>query len=97
MSPIEIERVLHDLEDVEACAVAGFRDERRGMVPIAFLQLRRPATRKELLAALKGKLTAAKIPPRFFEVRSFPMTANAKLQRRALSMDDPERIVREIL
>jgi acyl-CoA synthetase (AMP-forming)/AMP-acid ligase II len=97
VSPIEIERALLELEPVEACAVAGFRDERRGMVPIAFVKLRRPTARRELTTALKGKLTTAKIPPRFFEVRSFPMTANAKLQRRALSLEDHERIVREIL
>lgn len=97
VSPIEIERVLNELEMVENSAVVGIRDERRGMVPVAFLKLRRPTRRRELLASLKGRLVPVRIPQRFFEVSSFPMTSNAKLQRRALTIDDAERVVGEIL
>jgi acyl-CoA synthetase (AMP-forming)/AMP-acid ligase II len=96
VAPLEIERVLNEIAAVELSAVTGVADEMRGNVPVAFLKLRHPTTRKELIAQLTGELAAAKIPQRFFEVKGFPMTPNGKLQRRRLSCDDADYVIREI-
>jgi acyl-CoA synthetase (AMP-forming)/AMP-acid ligase II len=96
VSPLEIERVLNSLPAVDTSAVAGFLDKARGMVPLAYLKVRQPLRRAELLQQLKGRLIASKIPQRFFEVSGFPTTANGKLQRRKLSPEAPS-IAREIV
>ncbi|MGC1275481.1 MAG: class I adenylate-forming enzyme family protein [Planctomycetaceae bacterium] len=97
VAPLEIERALNRLPEVSCAAVTGISDESRGTVPVAFLELTGPISRREVVAALKESLTPTKIPQRYFEVRAFPTTPNGKLVRRRLSIDDPERIVREIL
>lgn len=96
VAPLEIERVLNELLPVELSAVRGLPDLQRGMIPVAFVKLREPATRKELLAALAGRLVPNKLPQRFFSVRSFPHTANGKLQRNRLRPDDPEHVLEEL-
>ena len=96
VSPLEIERVLNHLPTVDRSAVVGVPDERRGMVPVAFLKLSRPATRREIVDDLRGRLQAIKIPQRFFEVRDFPTTPNGKLRRKELSTDDTHYVIREI-
>lgn len=96
VAPLEIERVLNEFPAVELSAVTGVPDELRGKVPVAFLKLRHPTTRKELIAQLTEELAAAKIPQRYFEVSGFPMTPNGKLQRRRLSCDDAAYVIREI-
>jgi acyl-CoA synthetase (AMP-forming)/AMP-acid ligase II len=96
VAPVEIERVLHACPVVEAAAVTGLPDVARGMVPVAFLKLKQPVTKKELLQSLHQELPPIKIPQRFFHVRDFPMTANGKLQRRKLSPDDATYVIREI-
>lgn len=94
--PLEIERVLDRLPGVEMSAVAGVPDEQRGMVPAAFVKLAADLTRASLVQHLARDLPISKIPQRFLEVRAFPMTSNGKVQRRRLSVDNPEFVVREI-
>lgn len=96
VSPLEVERALSLHPAVEQVAVRGVPDPQRGHVPVAFLLLRKPVSRKDLLAAASQRLTPVRLPARFLEVTSFPMTANGKVQRRLLSADDPERVLREI-
>jgi rifamycin polyketide synthase module 1/2/3 len=97
MVPLEIERVLNTAEGVEMSALAGIPDANRGMIAVAFVK---PAhnglTRAALVQHLRRELPASKIPQQFMEVRAFPMTSNGKLQRRRLSPDDYEFVVREI-
>jgi rifamycin polyketide synthase modules 1, 2 and 3 len=94
--PLEIERVLDRVPGVEMSAVAGVPDEQRGMVPAAFVKLAADLTRASLVQHLARELPISKIPQRFLEVRAFPMTSNGKVQRRRLSIDSPEFVVREI-
>jgi rifamycin polyketide synthase module 1/2/3 len=95
--PMEIERVLNRLPGVEMSAVAGVPDEQRGMVPAAFVKLATPdLTRAALIQQLAVELPMSKIPQRFLEVRALPMTSNGKVQRRRLSPDNTEFVVREI-
>ena len=89
--------MLNRIEGVEMSALAGVADEERGMIPVAFLKLASGGvTRATLIAGLARELPKSKIPQRFIEVRQFPMTSNGKLQRRRLSADDSEFVVREI-
>jgi acyl-CoA synthetase (AMP-forming)/AMP-acid ligase II len=97
VAPLEVERVLNGIAAVESSAVTGIPDPQRGMVPVAFLKLRAPITRRQLLEEINGELPGSKIPQRLFEVRGFPMTANGKLQRRKLSIEDHAHVIREIL
>jgi acyl-CoA synthetase (AMP-forming)/AMP-acid ligase II len=95
--PLEIERVLNRMPGVEMSAVAGVPDAQRGMVPAAFVKLAAAGlTRAALIEQLARELPMSKIPQRFLEVRSFPMTTSGKLQRRRLSPEDAEFVVREI-
>ena len=45
---------------------------------------------------LKGRLPQIKWPRRLYEVRSLPRTPNGKLQRRDLSADATDIVVREV-
>jgi len=96
VAPLEIERVLNQHPSVELSAVTGVPDTNRGMVPVAFLKLKQPVGKKDLLQGLHEELPQGKLPQRFFEVNAFPMTANGKLQRRKLALDDPTYVLREI-
>ncbi len=96
VSPGEVEQALSHHPAVEQVVVRGVPDPQRGAVPVAFLRLRQPVTRKELVEAARAHVTAVRVPTRFLEVSAFPMTANGKVQRRLLTADDPERVVREI-
>lgn len=97
VAPLEIERVLNGIEGIQSAAVAGFEDEHRGMVPYAFLKLDRTFSRFELLQSLKENLIPAKLPQRYFEVRSFPMTSSNKLQRRQLNPLNNRYVIGEII
>jgi acyl-CoA synthetase (AMP-forming)/AMP-acid ligase II len=97
MVPLEIERVLNTADGVEMSALAGIPDEQRGMIAVAFVKpVHNGLTRAALVQHLRRELPASKVPQRFIEVRAFPMTSNGKLQRRRLSPDDREYVVREI-
>ena len=96
VAPLEVEHVLNTHEAVEMSAVRGVPDEQRGHVPIAFVKLRRPVSREELTLHLEQELTPAKMPTRYVEVRSFPLTANGKLQRRLLDVDDEKHVIGEL-
>jgi acyl-CoA synthetase (AMP-forming)/AMP-acid ligase II len=97
VAPLEIERVLNELEPIAESAVTGIPDDQRGMVPVAFVKLSRPTTRYELVSQINGQLPMQKIPQRFFEVRGFPLSANGKLRRKELRTDDPNTVIREIV
>jgi acyl-CoA synthetase (AMP-forming)/AMP-acid ligase II len=97
MVPLEIERVLNTADGVEMSALAGIPDKNRGMIAVAFIKpIHNGLTRAALVRHLRRELPTSKIPQHFIEVRAFPMTSNGKLQRRRLSPDDREFVVREI-
>ncbi len=96
VAPLEIERVLNEIPAVDMSAVTGVPDPQRGMQPIAFVKLNRPATRKEIVEHIQHKLVPIKLPRRYFEVADFPMTSNGKLRRRDLSLNECRHVIREI-
>lgn len=96
IAPLEIERALTALEAIEQAAVVGVRDAQRGMVPVAFVKLRRPIARREVVQFLLERIPKDRLPTRFLEVEKFPLTPNGKLQRRRLTPDDPTFVVGEL-
>jgi long-chain acyl-CoA synthetase len=84
--PAEIERVLHERPEVEACAVVGLPDERLGERVAVAVQLRAGATvtEEELRAHCEANLAKYKIPERWRFVDEFPRNSMGKIQRRDL-------------
>jgi long-chain acyl-CoA synthetase len=84
--PAEIERVLHERPEVEACAVVGLADERLGERVAVAVQLRPGATVTEddLRAHCLANLAKYKVPERWLFVDGFPRNSMGKIQRRDL-------------
>lgn len=84
--PAEIERVLHERPEVEACAVVGLPDERLGERVAVAVQLRVGAavTEEELRTHCEANLAKYKIPERWLFVADFPRNSMGKIQRREL-------------
>ena len=84
--PAEIERVLHELPDIEACAVVGLPDERLGERVAVAVQLRAGACvgEEELRAHCFANLAKYKVPERWLFVDEFPRNSMGKIQRREL-------------
>ena len=83
--PAEIERVLHELDGVAACAVVGVPDERLGERVVAAVELAdgaavtaEDALREHCLA----NLAKYKVPERWVFVDAFPRNSMNKIQRR---------------
>src|SRR5690606_35103474 len=87
--PREIEEVLNRHEHVKASAVIGKRDERRGEVPIAFVEVADGATFDE--AAVRNHcrqfLAQFKVPKEVRVVDELPRSPTGKILRRKLSAD----------
>ncbi|HEX4531435.1 MAG TPA: AMP-binding protein [Acidimicrobiia bacterium] len=84
--PAEIERVLHERPEIEACAVVGLPDERLGERVAVAIQLREGATadEEELRAHCLANLAKYKVPERWLFVDGFPRNSMGKIQRREL-------------
>ena len=84
--PAEIERVLHERPEVEACAVVGLPDERLGERVAVAVQLREGATvtEDELREHCLANLAKYKVPERWLFVDAFPRNSMGKIQRRDL-------------
>jgi len=85
--PAEVERVLHEVPGVAACAVLGVPDERLGERVVAAVQPEPGASLAD--DALRGHCLASlaryKVPERFVTVESFPRNAMGKIVRSELS------------
>lgn len=88
--PAEIERVLHERPEVEACAVVGLPDERLGERVAVAVQLREGAMVTEAAAEdllrehCLANLAKYKVPERWLFVAGFPRNSMGKIQRREL-------------
>jgi len=88
--PAEIERVLHERPEIEACAVVGLPDERLGERVAVAVQLREGATVTETAAEellrehCLANLAKYKVPERWLFVDGFPRNSMGKIQRRDL-------------
>ena len=84
--PAEIERVLHEDERVEACAVVGVPDDRLGERVAAFVQIVAGAELDpaELIAHCGARLARYKVPEKIELVDTMPRNAMNKIVRREL-------------
>jgi acyl-CoA synthetase (AMP-forming)/AMP-acid ligase II len=85
--PAEVERVVHDVEGVAACAVMGAPDERLGERVVAAVELVSGAhvTEQQLAAYCLANLARYKVPERWVFVDTFPRNSMGKIQRRELA------------
>lgn len=84
--PREIEEVLDRHESVKASAVVGFRDESRGEVPVAFVELKEGAQFDEsaLRAWCREHLAQFKVPREIRQLELLPRNPTGKIMRRLL-------------
>jgi len=85
ISPLEVESVLSKHPAVKVVGVIGIPHPTEGEVPKAFVELKQPATEKELIAFAKEHLEDYKVPVAIQVVESLPRTPNGKVARNLLS------------
>lgn len=83
IAPAEVEIALAEHPDVLAAAVVGLPDDHWGEIVAAAVVLRGDASGAEesLRAHCRERLSAFKVPERWFVVDEFPMTASGKVQK----------------
>ncbi len=86
MSAVEIEEVLLKHPDVREAAVVGIADERRGLVPKAFVVSARsdPEFPREIQEFVKARLSRHEYPRRVEILSELPKTPAGKTDRNAL-------------
>jgi O-succinylbenzoic acid--CoA ligase len=82
--PAEVEAALLAHPAVAEAGVVGLPDPQWGQTPAAAIVLRSPAAEAEILAFLRERLAAYKLPRRIIVRTELPRTASGKLQRRLL-------------
>ena len=88
--PREIEEVLNKHESVAASAVIGVRDESRGEVPVAFVELKEGARFDEtnLRSFCREWLAQYKVPRNVYLMEQLPRNATGKIVRRELKVPE---------
>lgn len=87
ISPVEVENVVAQHDDVVEVVAVGLPDERLGEIVAVACRIatdHHPELRESLIAHAKARMPAYKIPSRWFVVDQFPMTPTGKIQRFAL-------------
>lgn len=89
--PREIEEVLNKHPDVAASGVIGVRDESRGEVPIAFVEMVEGARFDEtaLRSHCRKYLAQYKVPRDIFMMEHLPRNPTGKIMRRELRVPEP--------
>lgn len=89
VQPREIEEHLNHHPSVKASAVVGKRDDLRGEVPVAFVELHEGHTfdEKALREWCREKLAAFKVPRDFRCIEALPRNATGKILRRQLNVE----------
>ena len=84
----EIETVLMSHPDISLASVIGLPDERRGEVPIAYLQASAGAAPPEIERWCRDRMAPYKVPARFIWLgqADWPMTATGKIQKDELRL-----------
>lgn len=88
IAPAEIEEILLEHPDVANAAVVGKPDERKGEVPVAFIQVDTERDESTMRGSLRDrvneKLPPVKRPREFIFLQEFPMTSTGKVQKSVL-------------
>jgi acyl carrier protein len=86
----EIEAVLSQHEDVQVCCVITHENNPGDKSLVAYVVTQQTANISKLRQFLKAKLPEYMIPNAFVILESLPLTANGKIDRRALPLPDLE-------
>jgi long-chain acyl-CoA synthetase len=83
MSPLEIEELVKDVDDVHDCAAIGLPDEEFGEKVHLFVVSDKSADdlQEQITQAVKGKVESYKVPKSLEIVESIPKTDSGKVQR----------------
>jgi acyl-CoA synthetase (AMP-forming)/AMP-acid ligase II len=86
VSPAEVERVIHGLDDIVQVSVVGMPDERLGEVPVAFVELRPGSTleTQSIIDKCKEEMASFKVPRRIIFLTEWPLTESGKIQKHVL-------------
>jgi len=84
--PAEVERVIHDLDGVAACAVIGVPDERLGEIVVAFVEAMpgRTVDPSSVTAHCAANLARYKVPEAVHLVEAFERTPMGKIKKTVL-------------
>ena len=93
--PLEIERVLYELDEVDEAAVIGAPHEKWGETPIAVVVMKNwTALTEELLRSYcTNKLARYKVPSKFIFVSALPKNATGKIDKAALKKSYVEEVM----
>lgn len=84
VEPAEIEAVLLQCPEVEACAVVGIKDATSGQRPAAALTMRSDAKLQPLIARIRQALPVYMHPCKYLVLEALPYLANGKIDYQAL-------------
>jgi amino acid adenylation domain-containing protein/non-ribosomal peptide synthase protein (TIGR01720 family) len=84
VEPGEVEAVLQQAPGVEHAVVIAESDTRKNKRLIGYIVMDKTGNRELVMACLKSKLPVYMIPEVLVEVSSIPLTANGKVDKRAL-------------
>ena len=82
----DIENALYGISGIREAAVVGIADERYGEIPVA-MAVTEPGcdlTEEKIKMLLREQLAKFQIPVKIMFSRSLPMTANLKVDKRAI-------------
>ncbi|MGL5356814.1 MAG: AMP-binding protein [Fusobacteriaceae bacterium] len=81
ISPLEIENIILEFEEISNCKVVGISDKRLGQEIVACLVINNPINLEKLKLKLKLKLADYKVPKYFEIFETFPTTASGKIEK----------------
>lgn len=91
--PAQIEQILAEMPQIKQVAIVGQDNPTWGQVPIAYLTLKEPLTKAEILAYLTPRLARYKLPKRFIVIKQMPLTASQKIKKHLLLTNKIESLI----
>ncbi|MFC4408857.1 o-succinylbenzoate--CoA ligase [Chungangia koreensis] len=94
--PLEIERVLYEMEEVDEVAVIGASHEKWGETPIAIVVMKSGTslTDEQLRSYCASKLARYKVPSKFIFVSALPKNATGKIDKPSLKKHYTEEVMK---
>lgn len=84
MSTAEIENAISSLRKVVEAAIVGKQDSLRGMVPVAFVKVKKPIKEEKIIKRVIKKIGPIAKPHEIYFVEDIPKTRSGKMMRRIL-------------
>lgn len=94
VDPLEVENVLHDLDEVAAAAVVGVPDPYWGEAVVAFLVAPQTCDDRTVLEHCRGRLSGYKVPKHLLRIDALPVNPTGKIERGTLRREAAARLGR---